>query len=100
MPTAEDEFGPAGGGGVVFDEDRHRKPASKLPRKVDAAPGLHRPLRRADLVGPVPQFEGDRHADPGDALPLPFREFGGQLLIGRKGEGDDPLRLRPPVGLG
>lgn len=38
--------------------------------QVEMAPPVHLVARCADLLGPVPEFEGRRYADAGDALAL------------------------------
>ena len=65
--AAEGELGAAGGGGVVLQVDRVGKVGGELGADVGRPPGGELGGRRADLLGPAPELEGHREAEPGDA---------------------------------
>ena len=63
---AEDEFGPAGAGGVILQENGIAGDGGKLALQIKAAPQIHGPFGRAHFAGPVPQFKGGGDPDPGN----------------------------------
>lgn len=67
---AEGEFRATGAGSVILEENGMRSACGDCRLQVEMAPPVHLVARCADLLGPVPEFEGRRYADAGDALAL------------------------------
>ena len=96
---AEEELGAAGGGGVVAEADGPGADPGDLRLDIDGAPALHGAGRRPHFALPIPELEGKRDAEPGDALLLLGRQRPGQALQIVRDEGGERGGERIGIGL-
>ena len=78
--------------------NRKARQGFELGDDIHLPPRLHLLRRRADLLGPGPQFEGHGDAEPGDPSPLFRGERAGDRIEGAGDEIDDGRHLRKGVG--
>ena len=71
---AEKQLGGTGGGGIVFQIDRHVAKCRQFGLEIARAPQVHFRARGPGLFGPVPELEGGGNAEPGHAVAQFFRQ--------------------------
>ena len=94
LGLAEHQFGAAGGSHVVLQIDRERAKRRDLLANIAVAPFVHDRLRRADRIGPFPQFERRGNANSGDPFALLWRQRLHHLRHALGGEAEDRFRRR------
>src|SRR5690606_17805745 len=98
-PHAEHEFGAAGAGRIILQIDRMAGAGSNLGLEIEISPSIHGARRRADFLGPVPEFERGSYADSGNPVTLARLQLSLKMLDARCDDPHDLFRLRIGIGL-
>ncbi len=99
LAPAQQEFRGTGRGRVVAEMDRPVEEPPDLGCQVEFLPGRKHILRRADLLGPVPQLEGRGDPEACDPEPLCGGKIAQEFVHRRLDEDHEVLRGGELVGL-